>query len=183
MSTISHLHLNLTYCLFSYFLTLVCISDSWGGGHPTEFVIRFCLVGSTAQGAHIGTRHTHAQQNDNKHLPLDMQEKVICTVFDSVLTATHLLYRDICTHTHTFCRLIKKHQGLRGTLEMLPFLRIENVMENVAADELCLCQTQQGCGQVSGGSCSIFVWLNMQHSSCNASQKTSTVYEKWKWHI
>ena len=89
-----------------------------------------------------------------------MQERAV-RIFsgsDLLLTMTHLLYTHMCTHTHTHARththtadLFKKYKGGRGTLEMLPFLKIENVMVSVAGDELWLCQTQRGCDRVSCG--------------------------------
>lgn len=121
--------------------------------HPTELVIGSGLVWSTHM--HTGTYVIHIAHG---HLhPPRMQEKAVWsfTGSDLLLKMTHLPYTHMCTqHTHTHCRFIEKkknpHKGGRGTLEMLPFLKIENVMVGVAGDELCLCQTQRECDQVRG---------------------------------
>lgn len=62
---------------------------------------------------------------------MGMQEEAVWIVSasDLLVTVTHLLH----THAH---RPIQKHKGGRGILEMLPFLKIENVVETVAGDDL-----------------------------------------------
>lgn len=76
-------------------------------------------------------------------LPTGMREKAVISHYDPLTLHTYV-------RAH-IADLFKKHKGERGTLEMLLFLKIENVMESVAGDELCLCQTQRGRDQVSTG--------------------------------
>lgn len=71
------------------------------------------------------------------------------------LTLQEWTSRRACTQTH-ICSKKKKctqspHKVRKGTLEMFPFLKIESVMEAGAGNELCLCQRQRECDQVSGG--------------------------------
>lgn len=146
-----------THYLFLYMLIPVVASSrgsNWvwlGGQLYTGHICR-----------HAIPMHTNIKPIPQRYLAGESSQNCKCIWFN--------FYSDPFTvhrhsHIHTHCRLIQNTKEEEGHLEMLPFLRIEAVMESVVGNELWLCQTQQACDHISMGR-NILCSCTLQKCSC-----------------